>query len=153
MISSSVPVSRHTQRASRSLPRWVLLASLGLLIWDGGCVQVDLRTRKMAQDALAAANMRRLVEHEKVYRARNGRYARALRDLGVAPDMGLALSTEGACGRGYCYQLHSDGSTYQLRAWRDGRDSGYRSFYADQNGVVRYTAQARIANDQDDPVR
>jgi hypothetical protein len=78
----------------------------------------------MAQDTHAAAEVRRIVEFQKEYRERNGKYAYTFSDLRLDSEIQLEPRGNASCGQGYCYQLSSHEATYELRAWPDGHRAG-----------------------------
>jgi len=126
----------------------VLLVALN----TAACVAVEFRTQKRSQDVKAGSNMRLLVQLQEGCRARVGRYATTFGELQLPPRMGLHFDGAEGCGYGYCYLLTTDLAGYELWAWPDQRASGYRSFYADQSGIVRYTTEFRKADNRDPEV-
>jgi len=118
-----------------------------LMLAAAGCIQIELETPTEAQDAHARANVIVLVARESAYRERFGRYAATFGELQPPVDTQLPFGGYEGCSRGYCYALKGTESGYELRAWpQEWRRSGHRSFYADETGIVRYTAQTRLAD-------
>jgi hypothetical protein len=103
------------------------------------CIAVQYVSPRRAQDANAARTMRRLMTLENDYCVRTGSYSRSFSEI-----VGRVLRLAGrhGCVRGYCYSLEATSFSYEIRALPETPQSGYRSFYADQRGVLRFSMAA-----------
>ena len=127
----------------------MILLVMVVLLDMSACVQVQFPSRKREQDMQAAINVRVLVNREKRYYEEKGQYAGSFADLQPPVETQLQFQGRGGCSNGYCYSLSVAGSGYELRAWPEKwSESGYRSFYADNEGI-RYTLEHRFANSGD----
>jgi hypothetical protein len=115
------------------------------------CVSAQYPSRKREQDAEAGRTMRRLISLEFSYRAEHKSYAGLFSELPYEP---LANGGSTPCAHGYCYSLNLVRDGFELRARPEKRgESGYRSFYSNQTGGVRFTTEMRDANANDDVLR
>ena len=93
--------------------------------------------------------MRRLITSESNYHVHTGRYSQSLSEL----DRDLAQrKAPNGCLRGYCYRLRVTVGGYEIEAWPERPESGYRSFYANESGVLRYSVGSQMATVKDAPL-
>jgi len=120
---------------------------VALLFGNTACIAVDYPSKRRAQDAQAARALRSVAALENSYRARTGRYTERFADLGRPLQ---DIPGQRGCAAGYCYELALTANGFEARAWPETLgESGYRSFYVDQSGVVRYTVKSARASSHD----
>lgn len=113
-----------------------LLLLLTMIFCCTACVHLEYPARKRKQDADAARWMRTLASRQIDYYSSHGRYARSFSELSEAGP----IDRQQFCTGGYCYSLKPMESGYEMRAWPEKRgESGYRSFYLDQTGLLRFS--------------
>src|SRR5581483_9748547 len=124
-------------------PLRILLGAAVLLsacCLDIAC-QNACRDPKLERDMAARDRIKKLMALQNDYYLRHYRYAGTFRDL-IPTDYDLTITGSQAYGGGYVFVLSTTSDGYVLRA-RPERDAGYRSFYADQTGLMTFTTQGR----------
>jgi hypothetical protein len=128
---------------------WSVAAAV-LAIQTAACVAIEVSSTKRQQDSDAAKEMRRLLKAEKDYRLQAGRYSEILADLDGSF---TRLKRDEQCSAGYCYGIKLSPTGYEIHARPQAPGkSGYRSFYGDETGVLRYSVTQNVANGQDRPL-
>jgi hypothetical protein len=122
---------------------------LTVILLETACIQVQFMGSKRAQDTEAWKNMGLLMASEEAYFQRNGRYALTFAGLQLPAKTGLQSADHQGCHKGYCYSLKMIDAGYELQAWPESTSTGYRSFYVDQTGVLRFTTASRRAQATD----
>jgi hypothetical protein len=119
-----------------------------LMFADGGCIAVQYPSRQREQDADAARMMRRLAVEEGRHYERHGHYSAEFSDFAGGIIRGKGPES---CIDGYCYLVSLTSTGYELRGWpeRSG-ESGYRSFFSDESGLLRFTTKRRQADSSDE---
>jgi hypothetical protein len=103
----------------------VALAATFLVCIQGGCV----RNRIYESESPALERIRQLPVAEAEYRKTHGRYA----------DLAELTDTASGAVAGYQVTIQASRTEYKIAANRPATDLPYRSFYADQTGVIRYS--------------
>ena len=123
---------------------------LAIAFGSGSCMSVQIRSQRRDQDAHAAQTVRAIVENQRLYHLQKGRYAARLSDLDI-PNMQNSNDPQQPVHlRGYCYLLKLSKEGYEVEAWPEIADqSGYRSFYGDNTGLITFTLKWRAAGPND----
>jgi type II secretory pathway pseudopilin PulG len=126
----------------------VLLAGILLIVWFA------LPLRQTGQSTLAesqAGNSLALVQHAlQSYAAVEGHYPDSLEDLGGA----VRAEAQSAQSAGYELQYQpgtpgADGRVHAFVLLARPSKYGYRKFFSDETGVIRFTRENRAATAQD----
>ena len=128
-----------------------LLIQLIFLSFEAACVQVQIRGNKREQDHEAWVTMHTLISSENTYFERARRYSGKFNELILPKPLSLNLKSSEGCISGYCYRLSLSSDGYTIVGWPQyWEKSGYRSFYADQTGLMRFTLEPRVATASDE---
>jgi len=123
----------------------VLGITMGVTLFVEIVLPWALSTRKTAGEANAIASLRNLVIAQEIYRSRQDPpgYARSLSDLSGLIDANLA----GGAYRGYRFDAGiADANSFSYVCMPAmPAFSGGRSFYVDQTGIIRTSADGRAA--------
>ena len=123
---------------------------IAIIANSSGCIAVQYPSRKRQQDYDAGKKIRQLVLLQKRYHETNGSYAQTIPTLQLSMQSRSELNRPDGCLAGYCYSIKLTAGGFELYAKPErAGESGYRSFYVDQSGVLRFTTQSRYANSTD----
>ncbi len=155
---ASAPATTAPLRRSRAPIVIILLVALILLGLLAIGVRSLLEQRLEGNETAALSSVRSLNTALYEYRRSHGdSYPKTTADLGSALDPVLACGVNPCLKSGYAFSYEllaptAMGPRYAVVA-RPNRygNTGRRSFYSDESGVVRATGDNRMPNAQDDP--
>jgi hypothetical protein len=111
-------------------------------------------SRQRSQDHQAWLSVRGFMDSQSEWFRRHGRYSSDWTEIGWSEAREITFNHGVGCAEGYCYQAVVEDSKYSIRAWpMEWGKSGYRSFFGDQTGMMRYTTEHRLANSHDESAR
>lgn len=121
-----------------------------LLLCQLACIAVQYSSPKRAQDADAAKRTLEVTVLQASFASSRGFYARSFADLEAHFSRSSGSRAE---LDGYQYEMNITPSGYDLKSWPIDRNSGYRSFFADETGVVRFAMFPKMAGPSDQPLQ
>jgi prepilin-type N-terminal cleavage/methylation domain-containing protein len=112
-----------------------------------------LRVRLDANEAAAEAALRTINTSAQSYRAMNPTFPASLGPLASAVPPYIDAVLGAGAKSGYNFLITGNTNTFTATARPQGYGvSGKRSFYVDENGVIRYTAEDREPTSADPPI-
>ncbi len=154
---AALPKQEFVPSSTRGYSHWL---SVGLAVLIVAALALAIALPELLQsccasnEASAISSMRNIVTSQITYHATTGegRYAP---DLATLSSQKLLDSLLGS-GRknGYMYFLTGDGSKFSIVTRPEVYNTGLgtRSFFSDETGVLRFTAEDRPATAEDDPL-
>lgn len=131
----------------------IAAVALGVVLLTTSCTIVERRLQANEDDAIKSVQLLNGALAANKAKLGAATYAQSVSALGSAVPQYLACG-EGKClYRGYNFEYRADGAKYVIVARPNKFDNtGRRSFYTDESGVMRSTGEDRAATAQDRPV-
>lgn len=131
--------------------RSIEVLALVFVLFASGCTILEQRLQ--ANESSAIETVRSLNNALAAQKVQSGAYAQSVSALGNAVPRELACGDAKCPYHGYSFEYRANGAKYVVIA-RPNKfgNTGRRSFFADESGVIRFTADDRAATLEDRPV-
>ncbi len=141
----SVPVTESAPR-----PIKAMLIILALVVIASIAVPRWIRARRAGSEVSITSSLRTLIEVNRQYRSRSGRYAGNLVDLEEAGSIDAVLAAGTKAGYALTYRGGVSAWSCAADPERPG-ESAERYFFVDESGVIRFRKD-RTAGSADPPI-
>lgn len=131
--------------------RSIEILVLVFVLFGSGCTLLEQRLQANESSAIEA--VRSLNNALAAQRLQSGAYAKSVSALGAAVPNELTCRDVKCLYHGYNFEYRANGSKYVVIA-RPNKfgNTGRRSFFADESGVIRFTTEDRAPTLEDRPV-
>ena len=126
---------------------------LALVLLSTSCTILERRLQANENEAIKSVQILNGALLANKTQSGSPTFAQSVAALGSAVPEQLACGTTKCLYRGYGYEYRADGGKYVIVARPNKfKNTGRRSFFTDESGVIRFTAEDRAATAQDRPV-
>lgn len=129
------------------------LVAMAMVLLTTSCTILERRLQANEETAITSVQLLNNALAANKAQLGSPTFAQSVSALGKAVPQHLACGEAKCLYRGYSFEYRADGPKYVILARPNKFDNtGRRSFFTDETGVIRFTGEDRPATAQDKPV-